>query len=144
MSPVSNATIQFRKTRLDAALVERVLEYWRAQFPRPCTSCARPFADLNDFLAVTTRNGPGQWSDPEAPSFEFEEPLHLLVYFTCPCGSTLTIGGGAPLQELYRAVSRRRREPDEASGSREELLEVLSSISQGTWSGAARGCDSEH
>ncbi len=58
----------------------------QAQFPRNCSSCGHPYATFDGFLRRTTRVG-----HPLLDPIEDDEPIGVLCFANCPCGSTLAL-----------------------------------------------------
>lgn len=65
--------------------IDPVISMCNEQFPRKCRSCGREFADFPDFISRTRPVGAPQCSR------ETEDPLGLLSYVNCECGSTVVL-----------------------------------------------------
>lgn len=62
-----------------------IISMCKAQFPRKCSNCARDFADFREFVSATRPIGTPQCSQ------QTEDPLGLLSYVNCKCGSTVVL-----------------------------------------------------
>lgn len=66
--------------------LEPALARCRSQFPRACTKCRRQFASFADYVEGTRRIGA-----PMLDVVEDDEPLGMLVFANCSCGTTLAL-----------------------------------------------------
>lgn len=65
--------------------ISPVISMCNAQFPRKCSNCGREFRDFREFVSQTRPLGVPQCSP------ETQEPLGLLSYVNCGCGSTVVL-----------------------------------------------------
>ena len=72
--------------RVPEEFLQSALARCHSQFPRACTLCKRPFASFADFVDGTRRIGA-----PVLDVVEDDEPLGMLVFCNCACGTTLAL-----------------------------------------------------
>lgn len=72
--------------RVPEQFLQASLSACHAQFPRTCNMCRRPFGSFGDFVAATKRIG-----NPMIDAVEDDDPIGMLVFFNCACGTTLAL-----------------------------------------------------
>jgi hypothetical protein len=65
--------------------VEPIVAMCKAQFPRKCSNCKKEFLDFKAFVSGTSPVGAPQCSAL------IDDPLGLLSYVNCKCGSTVVL-----------------------------------------------------
>ncbi|PIS46828.1 MAG: hypothetical protein COT17_06655 [Elusimicrobia bacterium CG08_land_8_20_14_0_20_51_18] len=105
-------------------LIVPIITACESQFPKVCGNCGRKFPDFRSFIAGTRALG--------APRHqaEGEDPLGLISWVNCECGSTLllscTIESGVNNREMHDKFVQALTEAAEKTGtSKKELLLAL-------------------
>jgi hypothetical protein len=75
----------------DAEAIELVRRHFESLFPKSCSSCGRTFADLREYISLTTRVGPATSYDADLHDWNTPEPIGSQALANCPCGSTLAL-----------------------------------------------------
>lgn len=71
---------------IDERITQACLAACRAQFPRLCSSCGRPFPSFATFLEATTPIGA-----PMLDPIEDDDPVGLLAFSNCGCQTTIAL-----------------------------------------------------
>jgi hypothetical protein len=74
------------------ALCEEALS---KQFPKRCMCCRKVYGTLRAYFLSTTRVGTVQVPDADAGEWEPQEPMGVMSFANCACGSTLAITSDA-------------------------------------------------
>jgi hypothetical protein len=98
-----------------------MLRMCRAQFPKVCSTCATTFASFKDFAEALQTVGA-----PLLDTVEDEEPVGMLSFVNCRCGSTLTLQCEEPCGERHRAFNQAVR--DEAATTGRTVGEILTEL----------------
>jgi hypothetical protein len=110
----------------EAEVIHAMREHLEGLFPRKCSNCQRTFANLREYLQVTTHQGPPMPYDPEAGNWRPMNPLGLVTLSNCPCGSTLALSSeGMPLLQLWRLLHWARMETQRRGIGPQALLLYL-------------------
>lgn len=101
-----------------AAFIDPIIRNCSEQFPRKCTNCGKQFDTFGDFISGTRPVGAPQCSPLE------EDPLGLLTYVNCACGSTVLLSCTDPA--AHEALKRVLDAESLRTGlSKKELLLAL-------------------
>ncbi len=67
-------------------LTKEILKMCQSQFPRTCGNCGRNFPSFKSYVEIVE-----PLDVPKVDNIEDEDPIGLMSFGNCPCGSTLTI-----------------------------------------------------
>ena len=110
----------------EAEVVLAMREHLESLFPKSCSNCGRQFANLREFIQVTTHLGPAMPYDAEEGDWQPISPRGTLTYANCPCGNTLGLSSaGMPLSQLWRLLGWARTETQKRGMSPQALLNYL-------------------
>ncbi len=108
------------------AFVQPLLGYLTAQFPRACTTCARPFPDFAAWVSTTSPLGMPVCFDQGDAEAAGEDPVGTLSMVDCVCGTTLAISCHHPDSEMYQQlVAALRGDAVRHAISVDDVLQVL-------------------
>jgi hypothetical protein len=103
-----------------------ILTHVQQQFPKTCNACGRRFSSLKEYLQNTVHVGKPQCYDAEVENWRPHNPLGLLSFSNCKCGSTLVIGtSGIGVVTVWRLLWWIRGEKSRRKVSVNELLNDL-------------------
>lgn len=95
----------------EAEVIHEMRQYLEGLFPRRCANCHREFANLREFLLVTTPQGDPIPYDAMAGDWQPLKPVGTVTLANCPCGSTLALSSNQmPLPRLWRLLNWARTE----------------------------------
>ena len=103
------------------AFKARIVEICLAQFPRACRTCGTVYPSFRAWIERTVPVGA-----PMPDDSEDEDPIGLISFANCPCGSTLSLTCEDPTGAAHRAFNEALRRQVAATGrGRGELLAEL-------------------
>lgn len=73
-------------SRLFLEFTKDMLKICRAQFPRTCGTCGRNYPSFKDYVETVE-----PLDVPKIDHIEDEDPIGLMSFGNCPCGSTMVI-----------------------------------------------------
>lgn len=97
---------------------QRMLNMCRSQFPKTCSACGRNYPSFKSYIETITPIG-----IPKIDNIEDEDPIGLMSFGNCPCGSTLTLRCESPGEDLHRRFNAAIQQ--EASISGRSIQNVL-------------------
>ena len=110
----------------EADVIRAMRGHLEGLFPKTCPNCQRKFANLREYVAMTTHQGPPIPYDAMAGNWQPLKPVGLVTLANCPCGSTLALSSeGMPLVQLWRLLNWARVETGRRGMSPQELLSHL-------------------
>jgi hypothetical protein len=126
----------------EGEVVRLMREHLESQFPKTCPNCQRHYANLREYIAVTSRLEPAMCYDAEIEDWNPAEPVGTATYTNCPCGTTLALSShGMPLLRLWALYNWARVEKKRRRMTMNELLSYLRDKIRGEVMG--RGADGE-
>jgi hypothetical protein len=114
----------------------RIIEICLAQFPRPCGTCGTVYPSFRAWIERTVPVGA-----PMPDDLEDEDPIGLISFANCPCGSTLSLTCEDPTGAAHRAFNEALRREAAASGRRrgELLTELRETVRAAARAGGTHG-----
>lgn len=110
----------------ESEVVKAMRQHLERQFPKVCPNCNRAFPTLREYLLVTEHAGSAVPYDAEFGDWRPTEPIGLVTYANCPCGSTLALtSAGMPLGRLWPLLNWARIETKKRGMTPRELLNYL-------------------
>lgn len=101
-------------------------DHLEGHFPKMCPNCQWIFANLREYLTITTHQGLPVPHDALADDWQPFRPLGTVTLANCPCGSTLALSSrGMPLPQLWRLLNWARVETARRNMSPQQLLTCL-------------------
>jgi len=103
----------------------RILATCKAQFPRACGNCGKVYQNFQEWIVNTKPVGA-----PMPDEIEDEDPIGLMSFVNCGCGSTLVLKCEDPDGEAHRAFNQALRAEAARTGrtERDILLELRERI----------------
>lgn len=74
-----------------------ILRVCNSQFPKTCGSCGKTFPSFKNFVETVSPIGA-----PKIDTIEDDDPIGLMSYSNCPCGSTLALRCESGSNEVHR------------------------------------------
>jgi len=110
----------------EAEVIGEMRKYLEGLFPRNCLNCQRQFANLREYLQVTTHQGLPVPYDAQAGDWQPLRPVGTVTMSNCPCGSTLVLTSNKmSLPRLWRLLNWARTETRRRNMTPQELLAYL-------------------
>jgi len=98
-----------------------MLQMCRAQFPKVCASCRRSYSSFKEYVETVRPIGA-----PKLDDLEDADPIGLMSFANCPCGSTLTLRCEDPTGSMHHAFNEAvKLETAESGRSLNEILVEL-------------------
>lgn len=88
-----------------------MLSMCRSQFPKTCSTCGRNYPSFKRYIEAINPIG-----IPKIDSIEDEDPIGLMSFGNCPCGSTLTLRCESPTEDLHRQFNAAIQQEASISG----------------------------
>lgn len=90
----------------EAEVIRAMRDHLEGLFPKTCPNCQRTYANLREYLQLTTHQGLPIPYDAQAGNWQPLKPLGTVTLANCPCGSTLMLSShGMPLPRLWRLLN---------------------------------------
>jgi hypothetical protein len=107
----------------EAEAISEIRDYLEGLFPKSCPNCQRHFANLREFVQLTTHQGVPISYDAQAGDWQPLKPLGTVAMSNCSCGSTLVLGSQTmPLPRLWRLLNWARTETRRGNVTPQDLL----------------------
>ena len=89
----------------EQAALALIREHVEKQFPRTCSTCARQFPTMKDYLRASSPLGAPVSYDAEEGDWNPAHPIGTYALATCACGTTLSLSSnGLPVWTLARLM----------------------------------------
>ena len=111
---------------IEDQFINIILTHVKQQFPKNCNACGRRFNSLKEYLQNTVPVGKPHCYDAEVEDWRPRNPLGLLSFSNCKCGSTVVIGtSGMRVVTVWRLLWWIRGEKSRRKISVNDLLNDL-------------------
>ena len=120
------AYVHQQQTMSEAEVVRTMRDHLEGLFPKSCPDCQHRYATFREFLQTTKPIGAAIPYDAELGDWHPLQPVGVMTYATCQCGTTLSLGSaGMPLTRLWALLHWAKNETRLRNKSPRELISYL-------------------
>jgi len=120
------AYVHQHQTMSEAEVVRTMRDHLEGLFPKSCPDCQHRYATFREFLQTTKPIGAAIPYDAELGDWHPLQPVGVMTYATCQCGTTLSLGSaGMPLTRLWALLHWAKNETRLRNKSPRELISYL-------------------